>query len=91
MHGKRIAPERRVWAVGALAAGLGIRAVARLFAVDSNTVLAWLSEAADHAAAFSHSFLHDVRVTQVQLDERFALVSAVKAGESREAEAIQRL
>jgi len=80
-----------VWAVGALAEGLGIRAVARVFEVAPNTVLHWLSEAADHAAAFSQYFLHDLRVTQVQLDELFALLSAVKAGEVSETEAIQRL
>ena len=91
LHGQRVAPEKLVWAVGALAEGLGIRAVARVFEVDPNTVLAWLVEVADHAAAFSHSFLHDVRVTQVQLDELFALLSAVKAGEVSDTEAIQRL
>src|SRR6266478_5793247 len=91
LHGKRVAPEKLVWAVGALAEGLGIRAVARVFEVDPNTVLAWLVEVADHAAAFSRYFLHDVRVTQVQLDELFALLSAVKAGEVSDPEAIQRL
>ena len=90
-HGKRVAPEKLVWAVGALAEGLGIRAVARVFEVDPNTVLHWLVEVADHATAFSRYFLHDVRVTQVQLDELFALLSAVKAGEVSEAEAITRL
>jgi len=83
-HGKRVVPEKLVWAVGALAEGLGIRAVARGFEVDPNTVLYWLSEVADHAAAFSQYFLHD-------LDELFALLSAVKAGEVSEAEAITRL
>src|SRR6185503_17187796 len=39
LHGKRVAPEKLVWAVGALAEGLGIRAVARVFEVDPNTVL----------------------------------------------------
>ena len=91
LHGKRVAPEKLVWAVGALAEGLGIRAVARVFEVDPNTVLHWLVEVADHATAFSRYFLHDVRVTQVQLDELFALLSAVKDGEVSEAEAIQRL
>src|SRR6266705_4134328 len=91
LHGKRVAPDLLVWAVGALAEGLGIRAVARVFAVDPNTVLAWLVEVADHAAAFSQYFVHDVRVTQVQLDELFALLSAVKDGEVSEAEAVQRL
>jgi hypothetical protein len=33
------APERLVWAVATLAEGLGIRAMARVFAVDPNTVL----------------------------------------------------
>ena len=80
-----------MWAVGALAEGLGIRAVARVFEVDPNTVLQWLVEVADQAIAFSRYFLHDVRVTQVQLDELFALLSAVKAGEVSEAEAIERL
>src|SRR5713101_3519672 len=91
LHGKRVAPELLVWAVGALAEGLGLRAVARVFEVDPNTVLQWLIEAANHAAAFSQYFLHDLRVTQVQLDELFALLSAVKAGEVSETEAIQRL
>src|SRR5215468_4561899 len=91
LHGKRVVPEKLVWAVGALAEGLGIRAVARVFAVDPNTVLAWLVEVAEHAAAFSQYFLHDVWVTQVQLDELFALLSAVKAGEVSEAEALTRL
>jgi IS1 family transposase len=91
LHGKRVAPEKLVWAVGALAEGLGIRAVARVFEVDPNTVLAWLVEVAEQAAAFSQYFLHDVRVTQVQLDELFALLSAVQAGEVSETEAIHRL
>jgi IS1 family transposase len=91
LHGKRVAPDLLVWAVGALAEGLGIRAVARVFEVDPNTVLQWLVEAAEQLQAFSQYFLHDVRITQVQLDELYALLSAVKAGEVSDAEAIQRL
>jgi IS1 family transposase len=70
-------------------APLGIRAVARVFEVDPNTVLQWLVEVAEQLQAFSQYFLHDVRVTQVQLDELFALLSAVRTGEVSEAEAIQ--
>jgi hypothetical protein len=91
LHGTRVAPEKLVWAVGALAAGLGIRAVARVFAVDPTTVLAWLVEVAEHAAAFSQYVRHDMRGTQGQLAELFALLSAVQAGAVREAEAITRL
>jgi hypothetical protein len=90
-HGKCVSPDILVWAIGALAEGLGIRAVARVFEVDPNTVLAWLVDVAEHATAFSQYFLHDVRVNQVQLDELFALLSAVKAGEVTEREAITRL
>jgi transposase-like protein len=91
LHGTRVAPELVVWAVGALAEGLGIRAVARVFAVDPNTVLQWLAEAADHATALSRYFLHDVHVRQVQLDELFAVLSAVKTGKVSEAAALERL
>src|SRR4029453_17214770 len=37
-HGQHVPPERLVWAVGAWAAGLGMRAVAQGFEVDPNTV-----------------------------------------------------
>jgi len=71
--------------------GLGIRGTARVFEVDPNTVLQWLVEAAEQLRAFSQHFLHDLRVRQVQLDELFALLSAVKEGEVSETEAIERL
>jgi hypothetical protein len=77
--------------VGALAEGLGSRAVARVFEVDPNTVLHWLVEAADHLKGFSQYFLYDVRITQVQLDALYALLRAVKDGEVSEAEALHRL
>ena len=64
---------------------------ARVFEVDPNTVLQWLVEAAEQLQAFSRHVLHDVRVRQVQLDELFALLSAVKAGAVGEADAIERL
>jgi IS1 family transposase len=73
-----------------LAEGLGIRGTARVFEVAPNTVLQWLVEVADQLQAFSWYFLHDLEITQVQLDELFALLSAVKAGEVSEAAAIER-
>jgi hypothetical protein len=91
LHGKHVEPDQRVWAVAALAKGLGLRAVARVFAVDPTTVLGWLVETADHLQAFSRAFLHDVPVEQVHLDELCARRSAVKDGELGEAEAMKRL
>jgi IS1 family transposase len=90
-HGKRASVELIVRVIACLAEGLGIRGTARVFEVDPNTVLQWLVEAAEQLRAFSRHVLHDVRVRQVQLDELFALLSAVKDGEVSEAEAIERL
>jgi IS1 family transposase len=90
-HGKRVASELIVRVIACLAEGLGIRGTARVFEVDPNTVLQWLVEAAEQLQAFSRHVLHDVRVRQVQLDELFALLSAVKAREVSEAEALERL
>ena len=71
--------------------GLGHPRGRPVFEVDPNTVLQWLIETADQARAFSQYFLHDVHVDQVQLDELFALLSAVNAGEVSDAKATQRL
>src|SRR5262249_4958760 len=89
LHGKQVEPDKLVWAIAALAEGLGIRAVARVFETDPNTVLGWLMEAADHLEAFSRHCLRAVAVEQVQMDELFALLRAVKDGEVSEAEAIK--
>src|SRR2546425_10446600 len=71
--------------------GLGIRSTARVFEVDPNTVLQWLVEAVQQLRALSRYFLRDLHLTQVQLDELYALLSAVKEGEVSEDEAIARL
>jgi hypothetical protein len=90
-HGKRLAVELMVRVLACLAEGLGIRATARVFEVDPNTVLQWLVEVMDQLQAFSRYFLGDVHVRQVQLDELYAVLSAVKDGELSEDEAIKRL
>ena len=91
LHGKQMEPDKLVWAISALAEGLGLRAVARVFETDPTTVLGWLVETADHLEAFSHHFVHDLDVKQVQMDELFAVLSAVKDGEISEQQAIKRL
>jgi transposase-like protein len=69
-HGKRGAVELIVRVLACLAEGLGIRATARVFEVDPNTVLHWLVEAAEQLKAFSASFLCHVHVQAlVQYDE----------------------
>src|SRR5262252_9472942 len=56
-----------------------------------SAVLHWLVEAAEQLKALSRHFLCEVHVQQVQLDELYAVLSAVKAGQMRAEEAIRRL
>src|SRR5437899_563217 len=74
-HGKQVAVELIVRVLACLAEGLGIRATARVFEVAPNTVLQWLVEAAE----------------QLQLDELYAVLRDLKAGEINNDEAIRRL
>jgi hypothetical protein len=89
--GKRVSVDLIVHVIGCLAEGLGIRGTARVFEVDPNTVLHWLVEAAEQLQAFTSYFLCEVHVQQLQLDELYAVLSAVKDGEMWEEEASQRL
>src|SRR5215813_9974384 len=86
-YGKTHAAEGIVRVVAVLAEGLGRRAVARVFALDPNTVLAWSGEAAAQLKAFSRFLLREVQVRQVQLDELFAVLSEERAGQGSDAEA----
>jgi IS1 family transposase len=90
-HGKRSSPELIIHVLACLAEGLGIRGTARVFEIDPNTVLNWLMEAAEQLQAFSAYFLHDLHLNQVQLDELYATLSAVRDGEMSEGEAIDHL
>ncbi len=88
-HGKRSSSDLLVCVIACLAEGLGIRGTARVFKIDPNTVLQWLVEAAEQLQAFSAYFLHDLHLNQVQLDELYAILSAVRDGEHSEDEAIE--
>jgi hypothetical protein len=59
--------------------------------VAPNTVLHWLVEVAHQLQAFSAYFLHDLHRRQVQRDELYAVLSALKEGTVSEDEAITRL
>ena len=71
---KRV-PAETIWRVlVSLAEGVGIRKTARIFDLDPNTVQAWLGQAAEHMEAVSHYLLHDLHLSQVQVDELWALL-----------------
>src|SRR4030095_6894998 len=90
-HGKHASPDLLVRVIACLAEGLGIRGTARSFEIDPTTVLGWLVEAVEQLKAFSAYFLHGLHVTQVQLDELYTVISAVREGDVSAAEAIERL
>jgi len=90
-HGKRLSVELIVRVLACLAEGLGIRATARVFEMDPNTVLQWLVEAAEQLQAFTSYFLCDMHVAQLQLDELYAVLRGIKDGEISEADALKRL
>ena len=91
-HGKRVAVELIVRVLACLAEGLGIRATARVFEVDSQYGAA-VAGGSGRAAArpFPPISCATCTLTQVQLDEFYAVLSAVKDGELSEAKAIKRL
>jgi IS1 family transposase/transposase-like protein len=71
-------PAEIIWrALQALAEGLSIQATARVFEVDPNTVETRPVEAAAHAEAVSRYLIHDLHLTQVQVDELWALPAEV--------------
>jgi len=90
-HGKQAEVDLIVRVLACLAEGLGIRATARVFEVEANTVLHWLVEAAEQLRAFSAYFLCDLHLQQLQLDELYAVLRALKAGAISDDEAIKRL
>jgi IS1 family transposase len=90
-HGKHAEVERIVRVLACLAEGLGIRATARVFEIDANTVLHWLVEAAEQLRAFAAYFLCNLHLEQLQLDELYAVLRDLKTGAISDDEAIKRL
>jgi hypothetical protein len=90
-HGKQAAVELIVRVLACVAEGLGIRATARVFEVDANTVLQWLAEAAEQLRVLSAYFLCHLHLEQLQLDELYTVLRAFKAGEITDDDAIERL
>jgi len=88
---KQYPAERIARAIAALAEGVGIRAVGRIFEVEPETVLSWLVEAGYHLEAFNTYMTRHLEVKQVQLDELYGVIRAYQAGDLSQAEAIAKL
>jgi hypothetical protein len=89
-HGKRVSVDLIVHVIGCLAEGLGMRGTARVFEVDPHTVVHWLMEATEPLRAFAQFFLPDLHLTQVQLEELYAVLSGLKDCTRREEGASKR-
>ena len=90
-YGKRYGPELVQRVLTALAEGLGIRAVGRVFEVEPETVLEWLLEAQQHLVAFTDYLVRELELEQVQMDELFGVLRAVQTGEMSREAAIEQL
>lgn len=72
-----------IWRVlTCLAEGVSIRQTARIFGLDANTVHTWLHQAAEHMEMVSNYLIHDLHLTQVQVDELWGLLGR-RNGEKR--------
>ncbi len=83
-YGKKTAAETIWQTLKALAEGLDIRATARVFDLDPNTVEKWLGQAAEHMEAVSTYLIHDLELTQVQVDELWTLLGRRDNNEGEE-------
>jgi IS1 family transposase len=90
-QGKQAAVELIGRVLACLAAGLGLRATARVFAGAPHTGLQWWGEAAAQLRAFAADFLGHIHLEPRQLAEWYTVVRDRQAGAISAEEAIQRL
>ena len=64
-YGIKTAPDTIIYALKALAEGLGIQATARVFDVDADTGQDWLSQVAEHMEAISRYLIHELNLSQM--------------------------
>ncbi len=83
-YGSSVPAEDIMRAIATLCEGVSPRKVGRIFGVDKDTVLSWVVEAAKHSEAVIGYMVHNLELTQVQMDELYALLSGMREeGEKR--------
>jgi transposase-like protein len=81
-YGSSVSGKDIMRAIALLSEGVNPRKVARVFEVDKDTVLGWLAEAAKHSEAVIRYMVHNLQLSQVQMDELYALLNGMReAGE----------
>ena len=62
------------YAVTALAEGLALRAIGRMFGLDKDTLCGWLPRLGAHCESVMNYFFRDLHLNECQLDELWTLV-----------------
>jgi len=62
------------YAVSALAEGLALRAVGRMFGLDKDTLCSWLPRLGEHCEEVMNFFFRDLHLDECQLDELWTFV-----------------
>ena len=70
-YGSSVPAEDIMHGIALLCEGVSPRKVARVYKVDKDTVLRWLMEAAVHSEAVLGYMLHDLHLSEVQMDELY--------------------
>jgi transposase-like protein/IS1 family transposase len=77
-YGSSVPAQDIMRALVTLCEGVSPRKVARIFEVDKDTVFGWLVEAAKHSEAVIGYMMHNLHLTQVQMDELYALLNGMR-------------
>ena len=80
-YGSSVPAEDIMHGIALLCEGVSPRKVARVYKVDKDTVLSWLVDAAVHSEAVLGYMLHDLHLSEVQMDELYALLSEMRGEE----------
>lgn len=70
----KTSPDKIIFALKTMAEGVGIHSTSRIFDVDANTVQNWLKKGAEHMEAISHYLMHNLGLSQIQVDELWSLL-----------------
>jgi len=82
-YGSRVPAKDIMRGIASLCEGVSPRKVGRIFDLDKDTVLDWLVQAAKHSEAVVGYMVHGLHVTQVQMDELYALLSGMRENGER--------
>jgi IS1 family transposase len=70
----KVSPDKMIFALKVMAEGLGIQSTARALDLDANTVQDWLKQGAEHMEAVSNYLMRELNLSQVQVDELWAIL-----------------